>query len=303
MRAILFDQAYQAESASERERKRHSELFRSNIVAFRLKAKKLDVEPHSGGLSLKTAFSGSENYEFWDKAGTVTSGEIMLVRQNEVYRSSISTPMETDSFSLFFPFEFCRELASGCRDRSVQRFLDSGASNSSFPGNPALLSTLHTLATALGAPASDLEVEELVARLREAMGIHLEDVVEGYSKIRMRSHVRKADRLRRVMRAREMLHAELGKDVTLPELAAEARMSEFHLLRSFAEVFGTTPARYLERLKINRARHLLLTSHLPVKVVASQVGYENFSAFCRSFRRATGTTPRMFRVDNQASGD
>lgn len=216
MRAILFDEAYQAESASEGERKRHDDLFRSNIVAFRLKTKKLDVEPHSGGFSLKAAFSGYESYEFQDKAGSVRPGEIMLVRQNEVYRSSISSPMETDSFSLFFPFEFYRELASGCRDRSVQRFLDSGASNTSYPGNPALLSTLHMLATALGAPASDLVVEELVARLRDAIGIHLEDVVDGYSKVRMRSHIRRADRLRRVMRAREMLHAELGKMSLFP---------------------------------------------------------------------------------------
>jgi len=305
MRAILFDQAYQAESASAAERKRQGEVFRSSIVAFRLKTRMLDVEPHSGGFSLKAVFSGSEHYEFRDTAGSVSSGEIMLVRQNEIYRSSISTPIETDSFSLFFPFDFYRELAAGCRDHSVQRFLDSGASNASFPGNPALLSTLQTLAVVLEAPASCLAVEEIIIGLREAIGIHLEDVVNGYSKISMRSHVRKADRLRRVMRAREMLHADFGREITLPELAAEARMSEFHFLRSFAEAFGATPARYLEGLKICRAKRLLLSSPLPVKVIAGQVGYENFSAFCRSFRRATGMTPRMFRTANinQQSGE
>lgn len=298
MRAILFDQAYQAESASETERQRHGELFSSSIVAFRLKTTRLDVEPHTGGFSLKTAFSGSERYEFGDAVASVAPGDVMLVRQNETYRSSIRTPTVTDSFSLFFPYEFYERLSTDCRHRTLQRFVDSGASNASFPVSRGFTTLLQHLAAQLERPTSSLMIEELVARLREAMGMHVEDVTESYSKITMSAGSRKADRLRRLMRAREMIHFGPGDRSTLAELAYEAGMSEFHFLRSFAEAFGTTPSRYLERIKIGRARDLLVASRLSVKSIADRSGYESVSAFCRAFRRATGMTPRIFRLQH-----
>ncbi|WP_105431839.1 AraC family transcriptional regulator [Neorhizobium sp. T6_25] len=295
MRAVLIEQAYQAESATEAERKRLWDLFQSSIVAFRLRTRKLEVEPHSGGFSLKTVFSGSEAYELKDRAALVVPGEVLLVRQNEVYSSSIATPVETDSFSLFFPFEFYRQVIAEGRSQTLHRFLDSAASSVSLPVNSEFSSLLRRIATELEATDSKLLLGELVAQLQMAIGGHVEDVVKNYARISMRIGVRKADRLRRLMRAREMLHDDLGRELTLAELASEACMSEFHLLRCFAEAFGVPPSRYLEQLRIERARELLVSSRLSVKVVADRAGYTNFSAFCRSFRRATGTTPRMFR--------
>lgn len=297
MQAVLFDQAYQAESATELERRYHWDLFRSNIVAFRLRTRKLEVEPHSGGFSLKTVFSGSEAYQFHDRTVSVVPGEVLLVRQNEVYKSSIFTPVQTDSFSLFFPFEFYRQVTAEGRNEMLHRFLDGGASSVSLPANAEFSTLLRRLATELETADSNLHLEELVARLRRAIGAHVEDVVMSYTRIGLQTGGRKADRLRRLMRAREMLHDVVSREVTLAELAEEACMSEYHLLRCFAEAFGVPPSRYLEQLRIGRARQLLANSRLPVKAVASRVGYTNFSAFCRSFRRATGTTPRMFRSE------
>jgi AraC-like DNA-binding protein len=298
MQAVLLDQAYQAESATVSERERHLDLFRSHIVAFRLRTRRLEVEPHSGSFSLKTVFSGSEAYEFRDRTTAVVPGEVLLVRQNEVYGSSISTPVETDSLSLFFPLEFYRQVIADGRNETLQRFLDSAASSASLPADAAFSALLRGVATELETIGSGLLLDELVTRLQAAIGGHIEDVATSYSRIGMQADGRKADRLRRLMRARAMLHDDVRRQVTLAELAAEACMSEFHLLRCFAEAFGVPPSRYLEQVRIARARQLLLGSRLPVKVVASDVGYTSFSAFCRSFRRATGTSPRMFRMEH-----
>jgi AraC-like DNA-binding protein len=298
MRAVLFDQAYQAESASEAERKRRLEVFRSNLVAFRLRTQKLEVEPHSGGFSLKTIFSGSEAYEFRDRKVAVVSGEVLLVRQNEVYQSSISTPIQTDSFSLFFPAQFYKNAIAGGRNEALQRFLDSSASSVGLPVSRDFLLLLRNIATVLEIQGCGLLAEELVVLLQEAIGLHVEDVVGNYARIRMPSGPRKADRLRRLMRARERLHDDFCRDVTLTELASEACMSEFHLLRCFAEAFGAPPSRYLEQVRIVHACNLLENSALPVKAVAARAGYTNFSAFCRSFRRSTGTSPRKFRIEH-----
>jgi AraC-like DNA-binding protein len=295
MRAVLFREAYQAESASERERNRYAGLFSTNIVAFKLRAKKLDVEPHSGGFSLKTVFSGLENYEFGDRALAVRPREVLFVRQNEIYSSSIATNAPTDSFSLFFPFEFYARTIASSRNASIQRFMDSSASSMALPAKPEFTALLQQVASELENPSTDLLMEELVCRLESAVHDHTEDVYAAYSRITLRTDARGADRLRRLLRAREKLHDDWSSPITLADLATEACMSEFHLLRCFTEAFGVTPSRYLERLRMAHAQNLLTRSGLPVKAIAQIVGYANFPAFCRAFQRVAGQPARRFR--------
>ncbi|KQT01722.1 MULTISPECIES: helix-turn-helix domain-containing protein [unclassified Rhizobium] len=295
MRAVLFQEAYQAESASERERNRYARLFSSNIVAFRLKARKLDVEPHSGGFSLKVVFSGLETYEFGDRALAVRPREVLFVRENEIYRSSISTNAPTDSFSLFFPFAFYARAIASSRNASLQRFMDSAASSVSLSAKPQFTDLLQRIALELEHRSFDLLMDELVFRLKLAVHDHTDDISAAYSRITLQTQSRSLDRLRRLMRARERLHDNWRGPVTLAELAAEACMSEFHLLRSFTEAFGMTPSRYVEQLRMAHAQHLLVQSRLPVKAIAHTVGYANFPAFCRAFQRVTGNPARLFR--------
>jgi AraC family transcriptional regulator len=101
--------------------------------------------------------------------------------------------------------------------------------------------------------------------------------------------------LRRVSRVRDLLDARIQAGVSLAELSREACLSEFHLLRVFKQAFGTTPARYLERRRMERARELLFRSDLAIADVAASCGYSNLSAFGRAFRRAWGTSASGLR--------
>ncbi len=276
MQAVLLEEAYQAESASDLERKRHTALFCSSVVAFRLRTKRLDVKPHTGGFSLKTVFSGCEHYEFTDNRSSVNSGEVLFVRQN-VYRSSISTPNETDSFSLFFPQLYYNELI---RPNDVlQRFMDSTASSVSLSVGHGFLNLLMNLARELEAPSTKPAFEELLCQLKDAIEGYAAHSTATYDRIGLKAAARGADRLRRMIRVREMLHDNVAREIALAELAAEACMSEYHLLRCFREAFGLKPGRYLEELRMRKADELLANSNLPVKVVAQVAGYTHFSAF------------------------
>lgn len=87
----------------------------------------------------------------------------------------------------------------------------------------------------------------------------------------------------------------LAAAIRLEELADLAGMSAFHFARSFREVTGRPPHRYVVEIRMARARELLTTSSLSVNEIAWRVGYANPSHFSKQFKRAFGITPGRFR--------
>lgn len=79
------------------------------------------------------------------------------------------------------------------------------------------------------------------------------------------------------------------------ELAALACLSLSRFAHLFREMVGMTPFQYLERLRMDRAKGLLLTTALPVKAIAAEVGFPDALHFSARFRRAIGCCPTRFR--------
>jgi transcriptional regulator GlxA family with amidase domain len=94
-----------------------------------------------------------------------------------------------------------------------------------------------------------------------------------------------------------------GEDLDVAALAQKANMSERSFARIFQRETGDTPARYLERARIDAARRLLTASDLPVGVVAARAGFGSEERMRRAFQRRLKTSPGAFRARFQASGD
>jgi len=110
------------------------------------------------------------------------------------------------------------------------------------------------------------------------------------------SRVRVSPRERaRVVESALRMAAQPETEVDLQQLARDACWSSFHYLRRFSAVIGTTPHQYLVRCRIGRAAQLLAASERAVTDVALDVGFGDLSNFVRSFRRATGMSPREWR--------
>jgi transcriptional regulator GlxA family with amidase domain len=90
--------------------------------------------------------------------------------------------------------------------------------------------------------------------------------------------------------------AHLAHDHSLPDLAARAGMSERSFSRHYREITGLTPARAVERLRVEEARRLLSESRLPVKRIAQRCGFGSEETLRRSFLRLLETTPQAYRA-------
>lgn len=98
-----------------------------------------------------------------------------------------------------------------------------------------------------------------------------------------------------VRRCTELINSDLCADHSLAELAAQVGLSAFHFARSFKLTMGVPPHAYLVRMRLDRARDLLLDTDLRVTEIALEVGYENSQALARAFRKRYSCSPVDFR--------
>ncbi len=93
----------------------------------------------------------------------------------------------------------------------------------------------------------------------------------------------------------ELMHARLGDDISLDELAAEARLSAFHFARMFKQTLGVPPRVYFTRLRIDKACELLEHSHLSITEIALEVGYTSSQVLSRVFLQHQRRSPTDYR--------
>lgn len=87
----------------------------------------------------------------------------------------------------------------------------------------------------------------------------------------------------------------LAQELTVEHLAASVTMSPRNFRRVFAATFGTTPARFVERLRLERACLALTSEHRSIECISRAVGFRHVDVFRRAFRHRYGTTPGEYR--------
>jgi transcriptional regulator GlxA family with amidase domain len=94
----------------------------------------------------------------------------------------------------------------------------------------------------------------------------------------------------------DWINKHLASDLSLSALADQAGMSERSFSRHYAEATGQTPARAIERLRVEAAQRLLSESRLPVKRIAQRCGFGSEETLRRSFHRLIAITPQDYRA-------
>ncbi len=92
------------------------------------------------------------------------------------------------------------------------------------------------------------------------------------------------------------IDAHLDGDLSVRTLSEVAYFSEFHFHRQFTGYLGIPVARYVLLMRLRRAAHCLVSRpRVSVLDAALDAGFESPEAFSRSFRRAFGVAPSVFR--------
>ena len=99
----------------------------------------------------------------------------------------------------------------------------------------------------------------------------------------------------RVQAGIDFMNANLHRKIALAEIAILVNSSPTNLSHLFKEETGVTPIEYLIRLRMRKARELLMTTFLSIKQIMAAVGYNSKSHFARHFKKQIGVTPSEYR--------
>ncbi len=142
--------------------------------------------------------------------------------------------------------------------------------------------------------AGETIVEVLIQTLSESL-----EAARGLLEV---EHLEGKSRDRRVRAALAYLGGNLGRRVSMGEVAEAAGMSTRTLNRLFTRDLGLTPGRVLALLRVARARELLASGEYSVTEAAYEVGYGSLSQFIAVFRQVTGQLPSEFARHGSVRG-
>jgi AraC-like DNA-binding protein len=127
-----------------------------------------------------------------------------------------------------------------------------------------------------------------------------ETSAERLSTVRLRPICR-PDHQRRIEKICHYLENHVDEKIDFTELASRIHMDQTSLCRFFKRATGRTMTAYVNELRLGIASELLISTDLNILEIALRVGYDNYSYFCRLFKRMKGCTPRMLRTQFHAN--
>ncbi len=95
----------------------------------------------------------------------------------------------------------------------------------------------------------------------------------------------------RIAHSLTLLQNSIGEKIDVERLASSAHMSVSAFHRAFRDMIGESPIQYLKKLRLNKARDLMLQDGMKAYMAADKVGYESPSQFSREFKRYFGQSP------------
>lgn len=98
-----------------------------------------------------------------------------------------------------------------------------------------------------------------------------------------------------IQRAVDYILENLSKDISVKDVADYVCFSPEYFSKLFKKETGENVKNYILRIKVNTAKDLLKNPNIPVSLVASELGYSNFSHFTQMFKKHEGITPSEYR--------
>jgi AraC-like DNA-binding protein len=103
----------------------------------------------------------------------------------------------------------------------------------------------------------------------------------------------------RLCHARSILAADTDNATPIAQIAEQLCLSTGEFIRHFKAVFGETPHQWRNRMRLERARYLLISGEYSVTEVCMEVGFSSLGSFSTLFKRHFGESPSACRLRGQ----
>ena len=94
----------------------------------------------------------------------------------------------------------------------------------------------------------------------------------------------------------QYLKRNFNQPIKIKDMAKQISVSERTFMRYFKKTTGELPNQYLQKLRVEKAKQLLLNTQDSFEYITYCVGYSNSSSFRRLFKKLTGLNPKEYRI-------
>ncbi len=259
---------------------------------------------HWTPLSVKFAFGGTEHYIFNRMKYSVDDSTYLILNRDTVYESLIDSDKSVESFTLNFTPDFADEVFYSAfntdeyllcypelRDRFPVNFFQK-----LYPHDEKIKILIQRLTSLISSDDNE------TAHINETMHAVLEHIFrlqlrvsKEVDTINSAKRSTRYELYRRLNIAKDYIHSNYSEQVDLDKLSQAACMCPHHLLRKFKSHFGTTPHQYLTSIRLNKAKHQVETTWLPITEICFNAGYESLSSFSDLFKKHFKNSPEIHR--------
>lgn len=283
----------------------HNKILRNNNkILSETRAHRVQTQ-NATDLTLKFVFSGNELYRVGRRELSVYPDSFLILNKGTQYTSKIDSDTPVGSFSLSFDQQFLSDF-NRTHTLNNKVLLDEPATGNEFgadlnetiyPFTGDLRFNIRHLKNNLDSGLQDemLINEYMHHCLINYYKIYNSEVFIKADKLNFSSRSTKIEIMKRLNLAKDHMHTNYNKNISLEELAKHACLSVNHLLRTFKQAFDQSPHQFLIQLRLQRAKMLLKTTKYSINEVVCMVGFECPSSFIRLFKGRYNITPMKFR--------
>ena len=250
---------------------RWADLARCSALVHSRRSGDYRVSDYETTLSIKWARHGETWYETPQGRYRVAPDTFLILNEGQRYSMEVEAASNTETFCPFFQPGFVK-------GEFYERL---------YPMTGRLAQAMRSI--------GDVPLEDSFFDLAEALhDLRGDTKREAQSFPGLRASTRE-EMYRRLYRARDFLYSCYAESVSVSDAANVAAISTFHFQRMFKSAFGISPMQFLQRRRLEVARHLLTRTEEDVTSICLAVGFESLGSFSSLFKRRFGVAPSQMR--------
>lgn len=254
----------------------------------------LSLYPHvHNELEITCITKGQGIFYINTQAYNVKEGDILFVPSDRIHLAKATTKSPSSFFSIVFsPDCFCNSAQSHIYTKYIDPILDGRiVLVNHLNGSESWHKEAWNLAKDIEDEASGTDTELLCqSSLLKLWHLFFAHSIPGQLSPNIRSISLKA--------SIDYIHTHFSEHITVQDLAKIAHMSEGHFSRTFKEYMKISPLNYLIQIRIDESIKLLQKSDLSIGEIAFRCGFNDFSYFCKVFRKKMNCNPHEIRVQS-----
>jgi AraC-like DNA-binding protein len=135
---------------------------------------------------------------------------------------------------------------------------------------------------------------ETFFELAEEVVLHEDQVTKSLNQLEAIKSSTRKETLRRVWMGKDFMDEYFLKDLSIPQIAREANLSQYYFFRSFKKAFAITPYQYLLEKRLDHSRNLI-RQQMSVQDTAFECCFPDAFTFSKAFKRKFGYPPSILK--------